>query len=56
MCESWVNKIYDINFNKKFTLLKKAFFNISNLSSNFEFENITINSSKDKKDLIKYNY
>ena len=47
-----INKIYDINFNKKFTLLKKAFFNISNFSSNFEFENITINSSKDKKDLI----
>ncbi|MGH2279202.1 translocation/assembly module TamB domain-containing protein [Aliarcobacter sp. ERUVET-7] len=47
-----INKIYDINFNKKFTLLKKAFFNVSNFSSNFEFENITINSSKDKKDLI----
>ena len=47
-----INKLYDINFNKKFTLLKKAFFNISNFSSNFEFENITINSSKDKKDLI----
>ncbi|WP_252970889.1 hypothetical protein [Aliarcobacter cryaerophilus] len=47
-----INKIYDINFNKKFTLLKRAFFNISNFSSNFEFENITINSSKDKKDLI----
>ncbi|MGJ0359320.1 translocation/assembly module TamB domain-containing protein [Aliarcobacter cryaerophilus] len=47
-----INKVYDINFNKKFTLLKKAFFNISNFSSNFEFENITINSSKDKKDLI----
>ncbi|MFY9084447.1 translocation/assembly module TamB domain-containing protein [Aliarcobacter cryaerophilus] len=47
-----INKIYDINFNKKFTILKKAFFNISNFSSNFEFENITINSSKDKKDLI----
>lgn len=47
-----INKIYDINFNKKFTLLKKAFFNISNFSLNFEFENITINSSKDKKDLI----
>ncbi|MGJ0363963.1 translocation/assembly module TamB domain-containing protein [Aliarcobacter cryaerophilus] len=47
-----INKIYDINFNKKFTLLKKAFFNISNFSSNFEFENITINSSKSNKDLI----
>ena len=47
-----INKIYDINFNKKFTLLKKAFFNISNFSSNFEFENITINSSKSKQDLI----
>ncbi|MGJ0355267.1 translocation/assembly module TamB domain-containing protein [Aliarcobacter cryaerophilus] len=47
-----VKKAYDISINKKFTLLKKAFFNISNFSSNFEFENITINSSKDKKDLI----
>ena len=47
-----INKIYYINFNKKFTLLKKSFFNISNFSSNFEFENITINFSKDKKDLI----
>ncbi|PRM90151.1 hypothetical protein CJ671_04040 [Aliarcobacter cryaerophilus] len=47
-----IKKAYDVNFNKKFTLLKKAFFNISNFSSNFEFENITINSSKDKKDLI----
>ena len=28
-----INKIYDINFNKKFTLLKKAFFNISNFFS-----------------------
>ncbi|PRM91875.1 hypothetical protein CJ672_07835 [Arcobacter cryaerophilus gv. occultus] len=47
-----IKKAYDINFNKKFTLLKKAFFNISNLSSNFEFENITLNSSKIKQDLI----
>ncbi|PRM88578.1 translocation/assembly module TamB domain-containing protein [Aliarcobacter cryaerophilus] len=47
-----INKIYDINFNKKFTLLKKAFFNISNFSSNFEFENISLNSSKSNQDLI----
>ena len=30
--QKFLNKI---NFNKKFTLLKKAFFNISNFSSNF---------------------
>lgn len=47
-----IKKAYDINFNKKFTLLKKAFFNISNFSSNFEFENIILNSSKSNQDLI----
>ncbi|PRM94170.1 translocation/assembly module TamB domain-containing protein [Aliarcobacter cryaerophilus] len=47
-----IKKAYDINFNKKFTLLKKAFFNISNFSSNFEFENISLNSSKSNQDLI----
>ncbi|AXK49406.1 hypothetical protein CRU87_04905 [Aliarcobacter trophiarum LMG 25534] len=48
----YIKKVYDINFNKKFTLLKKAYLNISNFSGNFEFENLSLNSSKSGEDLI----
>ncbi|RBQ32454.1 hypothetical protein CRU92_01730 [Arcobacter sp. FW59] len=47
-----IGKIYDINLSKNFTLLKPAFFNISNFDGNIEFENITLKTSKEDKNIV----
>ncbi|QKF73953.1 autotransporter translocation and assembly factor TamB [Aliarcobacter faecis] len=47
-----IGKVYDINLEKNFTLLKPAFFNISNFNGNFEFDNILLKTLKQDKNIL----
>ncbi|WP_198305408.1 translocation/assembly module TamB domain-containing protein [Arcobacter vandammei] len=47
-----IDEIYDIKLQKKFTLLKPAFFNIENFDGDFKFENISLKTSKLDKNIL----
>lgn len=46
----YISKIYDINFEKNFSLKNQAILNIESLSGNFDFDNILISTSKENED------
>lgn len=46
----YILKIYDINFEKNFSLKNHAILNIESLSGNFNFDNILISTSKENED------
>ncbi|MBL3520557.1 translocation/assembly module TamB domain-containing protein [Arcobacter lanthieri] len=47
-----IGKTYDINLQKKLTLLRPAFFNISSFDGDIAFENILLKSSKQDKNIV----
>ena len=47
-----VGKVYDIDLQKKFTLLSPATFNTNNFDGYFSFDNIILNTSKKDKNII----
>lgn len=46
----YISKIYDINFEKNFSLKNQAILNIESLSGIFNFDNILISTSKENED------
>lgn len=46
----YISKIYDINFEKNFSLKNQAILNIESLSGIFDFDNILISTSKENED------
>ena len=48
----FIDNIYDIELNRKFTLNKPAFFNIDSFDGSFDFGNILLKTSKENENII----